>query len=292
VSRLLQRWNEWLYAPSNGVRIAAVRILLALYLLWYFAGYASHVEVSFSNHGVYVPYGVPDYAPSPAVAWALYLLTLAACGALLIGWRTALVAPLLLASFGAAYFLQIGVKQSSFDRLIAIDLLVLCFADSGRVLGLDARRQGPRPIVWPERMLQLQTVLLYLGPGLWKLLTPAWHDGMLLYSNMQGMWATPIAFALVRTHASVTTWSAFSWLVIAFELSLGPLLIIRRTRPLALALGVSFHALNCVVLVVPEFMIGVVAYPVFIQPSTLARWATALVAFRPAGPRSEPTPSA
>lgn len=291
MSRLVQHWNAWLYAPSSGLRIAAVRILLALYLLWYFGGYASHVEISFSNHGVYVPYGVADYAPSPAIAWALYLLTLAACGALLIGWRTAVVVPLLLALFGAAYFLQIGVKQSSFDRLIAIDLLVLCFADSGRVLGLDARRQGPRPIVWPERMLQLQTVLLYLGPGLWKLLTPAWHTGMLLYSNMQGMWATPIAFALVRTHTSITTWSAFSWTVIAFELALGPLLLIRRTRPFALALGALFHTLNCVVLVVPEFMIGVVAYPVFIEPKTLARWARALGAFLPAGTRSEPTPS-
>ena len=285
MSRLLERWNRWLYAPSSGHRVAAVRILLGAYLLAYFGGYASHVELSFSNHGVYVPYRVPDYAPSPAVAWALYLLALALCFALLLGYRARLAAPALLLLFGAAYFLQIGVKQSSFDRLIAIDLLVLCFADSGRVLGLDARRAGAQPLVWPERMLQLQTVLLYFGPGVWKLLTPAWHSGMLLYSNMQGMWATPIAFAIVRTHQSIVTWTAFSWAIIAFELSLGPLLIIRPTRPFALALGAAFHALNCVVLVVPEFMIGVVAYPVFIEPATLARWAERCAAFLPVGTR-------
>ena len=272
MSTLIERWNRWLYAPCSGQRVALVRILLSAYLLAYFGAFAGHVELSFSDQGVYLPYRVPDYAPGPASAWAIYLLTLLACALLLVGYRTRLVAPLLLALFGYAYFLQIGVKESSFDRLIAIDLLVLCFADSGRVLGLDARQPGPVPIVWSERMLALQTVLLYFGPGLWKLLTPAWHGGELLYSNLQGMWSTPLAFEIARGGFSATTWQAFSWSIIAFELLLGPLLLIRRTRPYALVLGALFHALNCVVLVVPEFLISLVAYPVFIEEATLARW--------------------
>lgn len=269
---LIERWNRWLYAPSDGVRVALVRMLLAVYLLAYFGSFAGHVELSFSNQGVYVPYRVPDYAPGPALAWAIYSATLLACALLLVGYRTRLVAPLLLALFGYAYFLQIGVKESSFDRVIAIFLLVLCCADSGRVLGLDARRPGPAPTVWPERMLALQTVLTYFGPGLWKLLTPDWHDGALLHSNFQGMWATPLAFSLARSELSSAAWTAFSWFVIAFELLLGPLLLLRRTRPYALALGALFHALNCVLLVVPEFLITLVAYPVLIERVTLARW--------------------
>jgi hypothetical protein len=115
-------------------------------------------------------------------------------------------------------------------------------------------------------------VLLYFGPGLWKLLTPAWHDGALLYSNLQGMWATPLAFRIVRAGFSQGTWAAFSWSIIVFELMLGPLLLMRRTRPYALVFGAFFHVLNCVVLVVPEFLISLVAYPVFIAPATLERW--------------------
>jgi vitamin K-dependent gamma-carboxylase len=271
-----RRWNRWLYAPSCGLRIAIVRMLLAAYLLVYFGQHAGHVELLFSNQGVYTPYGVPDYAPGPAAAWAIYLALLLCCALLLLGWRTRVIAPLLLLLFGYHYFLQLAVKESSFDRLIAIDLLVLCFADSGRALGLDARRPGPAPIAWPERMLQLQTVLLYFGPGLWKLLTPAWHDGLLLYSNLQGMWATPLAFRIVRGGFSTTTWAAFSWSIIAFELLLGPLLVLRKTRPYALLLGALFHLLNCVVLVVPEFLICLVAYPVFIAPEALARWTARL----------------
>lgn len=269
---LAERWNRWLYTPSSGLRIAVVRMLLGAYLLVYFGSFAADVELLFSSHGVYVPYLVPDYAPPPPLAWALYGLTLALCASLLVGYRTRVVAPLLLALFAHAYFLQIAVKESSFDRVIAIELLVMCFADSGRVLGLDARRPGAAPTVWPERMLQLQTVLLYFGPGVWKLLTPAWHDGALLHSNLQGMWATPIAFSLVRSGFSPAVWTAFSWAIIAFELLQGPLLLVRRTRPAALVLGALFHALNCVVLVVPEFLVALVAYPVFIEPRTLERW--------------------
>lgn len=276
MNRWLQHWNRWLYAPSSGQRIAVVRILLSAYLLFYFGTFAGHVELSFSNLGVYTPYGLPDYAPGPMAAWAIYLLTMLACLLLLVGYRTRVVAPLLLVLFGHAYFLQLGVKESTFDRLIAIDLLVLCCADSGRAFGLDANRPGPQPVVWPERMLALQTVLLYLGPGLWKLLVPAWHDGVLLYSNLHGMWATPLSFRIVRSGLSSGTWAAFSWSIIAFELLLGPLLVLRRTRPYALVLGALFHALNCVVLVVPEFLISLVAYPVFIAPATLERWSARL----------------
>jgi vitamin K-dependent gamma-carboxylase len=276
VTGLLERWNLWLYAPSSGQRIGVVRILLATYLLCYLGTFAGHVELSFSKLGVYTPYGAPDYAPGPAVAWAIYLLTMLACVLLLIGYRTRIVAPLLFLLFGYAYFLQLGVKESSFDRLIAIDLLVLSCADSGRAFGLDARRPGPTPLVWPERMLQLQTVLTYFGPGLWKLLVPAWHDGVLLYSNLHGMWATPLAFRIVRAGFSPETWAAFSWCIIAFELLLGPLFLLRKTRRYALVLGTSFHVLNCVVLVVPEFLISLAAYPVFVAPATLQRWAERL----------------
>jgi uncharacterized membrane protein YphA (DoxX/SURF4 family) len=288
VSKLLDRWNSWLYAPSSGQRIALVRILLSAYLLCYFGTFAGHVELSFSNLGVYTPYGAPDYAPGPVGAWAIYLLTMLACVLLLIGYRTRIIAPLLLVLFGYAYFLQLGVKESSFDRLIAIDLLVLSCADSGRAFGLDAGRPGRTPVVWPERMLQLQTVLTYFGPGLWKLLVPAWHDGVLLYSNLHGMWATPLAFRIVRSGFSLETWAAFSRCIIAFELLLGVLFVVRKTRPYALVLGTLFHVLNCVVLVVPEFLISLAAYPVFVAPATLqrltARARAAFIARSPAPP--------
>jgi hypothetical protein len=274
LSRIVSAWNGFFFAPSSGHRVAAVRILVGLYVLAYFGPQLSEAALSYSNQGVYSPYLVPDYAPSPAVAYALVAMLLLLASCLVLGYRTRVCAPLLLALFGHHYFLGLGEKQSAFDRLLAIDLLILCFADSGRVFGLDARRPGPPRVAWPERMLALQTVWLYLGPGIWKLFTPAWHSGVLLESNMQGMFATPLAFAIVRMGFSRTTWALMSWTVIVFELAMTPLLIARRTRTFALLLGVGFHLLNCFVLVIPEFLLSLATYPVFLDEAFLARQVT------------------
>jgi len=276
MSALGALWNRTFFAPSSGHRLAYVRVLLGIYMFVYFGAQLPHAALSYSNQGVYIPYLVPDYAPAPLVAQALVLLVVLASVALALGYRTRVVAPLLLLLFAYHYFLGLGEKQSAFDRLLAIDLLVLCFADSGRVLGLDARRGGAALIVWPERMLALQTLWLYLGPGLWKLCTPGWRTGVLLESNLQGMFATKLAFRLVQLDLSRTSWAVLSWSVIAFELAMVPLLLTRRTRPLALAMGLVFHGLNCVVLVIPEFLLSVATYPVFIEPRTLAALAERL----------------
>ena len=289
MSRLSAAWNDFFFAPSRGHRIATVRVLLGLYVLVYFGVQLPDAALSYSREGVYSPYLVPDYAPTAGVAYALVVAVLVAALALIVGYRTRVFAPLLLALFAYHYFLGLGEKQSAFDRLLAIDLALLCLADSGRVLGLDARRPGPEPIVWPERMLALQTLFLYLGPGLWKVFTPGWRSGVLLESNLQGMFATPLAFRIVRLELSDTTWMALSWSVIAFELAMVPLLIARRTRMLALVLGTGFHLLNCVLLVVPEFLLSLAAYPVFVSEATLER-ATARVR-KWLGRRAPPAPS-
>lgn len=271
--RLAIAWDELFFAPTSGHRVAAVRVLVGLYVLVYFGVQLPDAALSYSREGVYSPYLVPDYAPSAPVAYALVGLLLAAALALTLGYRTRVFAPLLLALFAYHYFLGLGEKQSAFDRLLAIDLLVLCFADSGRTFGLDANRPGGPPIAWPERMLALQTLFLYLGPGLWKLFTPGWHTGVLLESNLQSMFATPLAFELVRLELSSSTWAVMSWSVIAFELAMVPLLVVRRTRALALVMGTVFHALNCIVLVIPEFLLSLAAYPVFVHERTLERLA-------------------
>jgi hypothetical protein len=272
VTRVAAAWNRFFFAPASGERIAAFRILFALYLLAYFGAMLPHVPLLFSNHGVYVPYLVPDYAPAPALAWPLFLAMPACALLLLAGYRTELAARALLPLFLYHYFLQLAMKQSSFERLIAIYLAVLCFADSGRTWGLDARR-APRAAqtVWAERLIAAQSIFLYAGSGLWKLLNPSWHDGALLRSNMQSMWATPLGFALVRLDFSERTWTLLSWSIIALELALALLLLVRRTRPLGIVLGIAFHLGNCFVLVIPEFLVSVTPYPVFVEPRTLGR---------------------
>jgi hypothetical protein len=273
MTRLAAAWNRFFFAPASGERIAAFRVLFALYLLAYFGAMLPHVALLFSNQGVYVPYLVPDYAPPPALAWPTFAMMPVCALLLLVGYRTELAARALLLLFLYHYFLQLAVKQSSFDRLIVIYLAVLCFADSGRTWGLDARRApAAAQTAWAERLVAAQSIFLYAGSGLWKLLNPSWHSGALLRSNLVGMWATPLGFELVRLGFSERTWTLFSWAIIALELVLGVLLLVRRTRPLGIVLGTLFHLGNCFVLVIPEFLVAVTPYPVFVEPRTLARF--------------------
>ena len=268
---LARAYDAFWLAESSGLRMAFFRIAFALYMLGYLGVLAPHVSVMFSDEGVYAPYLVPDLAPSPAVAHALFGAMLLLCCGLLAGYRTELCAAALLALYLHHYFLQLAVKQSSFERLIIIYLAVLMFAGAGQRLGLDGLRARAPRVAWAERLIAAQSIFLYTGSGLWKAVNPAWHGGALLQSTFQGMWATPLGFAIARAELPAAAWTGLSLGVIALELSLGPLLFFRRTRPLGIALALGFHLSNWVLLFIPEFMVCVAALLVFAEEATLER---------------------
>lgn len=276
VLELARRYDAFWMAEGSGLRLGCFRIAFALYLLVYLGMLAPHVTVLFSSEGVYSPYLVPDLAPSPAVAVLLFGAMLGLCASVLVGYRTELCAALLLLLYLHHYFLQLAVKQSSFERLIIVYLAILALAGSGQRLGFDGARAPAPRLVWAERLIAAQSMFLYSGSGLWKLLNPAWHTGALLESTFQGMWATPLAFTIARAGLPDAAWTAASWSVIALELSLGPLLLWRKTRMLAVALAVAFHLGNWLLLFIPEFLVCLTALVVFVDDRTLKR-------LRPAG---------
>lgn len=282
IAKLVRGYDAFWMSEGSGLSLGVFRIGFALYMLVYLGVLAPHVTVLFSDHGVYTPYLVPDLAPPPAVAWLLFGAMLALCGSLLLGYRSELSAALLLVLYLHHYFLQLAVKQSSFERLIILYLAILALAGSGQRLGLDGvRAPGPR-VVWAARLIAAQSMFLYSGSGLWKLLNPAWQSGAVLESAFQGMWATPLAFQIARAGLPDAAWTALAWSVVALELSLGPLLAWRRTRMLAVVLATLFHAGNWVLLFIPEFLLCVVALAVFIDDAKLERALSVLRRSRPA----------
>jgi hypothetical protein len=271
LTRLARAYDAFWLAEGGGLCLGCFRIAFGLYLLASLAVLAPHVVVLFSNEGVQAPYLVPSFAPSPLVAWLLFGAMMLLSGCILIGYRTELSALLLLALYLHHYLLQFAVKQSSFERLTILYLAILTLAGAGQRVGLDGLRTNAPRLVWAERLIAAQSVFLYTGSGLWKLLNPAWHSGALLESTFQGMWATPLAFAVARAELPSAAWTAGSWLVIALELSLGPLLLIRRTRLVAVLLAALFHLGNWVLLFIPEFLVCVCALVVFIDEGALQR---------------------
>lgn len=85
------------------------------------------------------------------------------------------------------------------------------------------------------------------------------------------MWATPLAFSIVRVGFSEATWTLASRCVIASELLLGVLLFFRRTRLLGIALGCAFHLANSVILSIPEFLVCLAPYTLFVPENYLVR---------------------
>jgi Vitamin K-dependent gamma-carboxylase len=269
------RWNALWFAPASPYPLAAFRILLGAYLVAYFATMLPHVTVLFSSHGVRAPWLVPDYAPPPLLAWSLYLLLCGAAFALLLGWRMAVTAPVLLGLYLHHYFLALAVKHSAFERLIVVYLLALWLGGSDRVWACSSRPAHPelKPTVpsFGARLLRFQTIVLYLGAGLWKAANAGWQSGVVLASTLQSMWATPLAFWWVRQGITPEGWATLSRLVIGGEILLAVLLWIPRTRYVGIALGVLFHVGNSVILSIPEFLVCIAPYVVFMPEAHVER---------------------
>lgn len=275
MSRFTAAWDRWWFADADPRPIAAFRVLVGVYLLVYLGVMIPHVPSLFSSGGVYVPYAFGDYAPPPVVAILIFAGTYGLALALTVGYRTRIVAPLLLSGMLYHYFLALAVKHSAYDRLLLVYLTVLCFAEAGRVWSLDARgRRGPAcPVpVWAERVLRFQMIALYFGAGLWKLIHPAWRSGAFLQLEMQGLWATPVGFWLASHELGPLFWAVASWAIIGFELFVGGFLLQPKTRGPAVLLLVLFHLANVVILFVPEFLLCLAGLVLFVPPERLCRF--------------------
>ncbi len=260
-----ERWEEFWFPPRAPHRVAGFRILLGLSLVGYFGAMAPHVTLLFSSNGVYVPFLVPDYAPAPAVARILFGITMSLALAVAVGFRVRITVPLLLAGFLYHYFLGMAVSYTTFDRLIVIYLLVLTFAESGRVWAVNSvESSAAHPACgWGERVLTMQAFMLYFGSGLWKAANPLWHDGRLFESLHQSMWATPVAFWIAGLDLGPQFWTLLAWTVIAFELLVGLGFLFRRSQWWAMLAAASFHLGNAAILAIPEFLVCVSIAPIF-----------------------------
>ena len=274
LARAANGWSRFWFAPASPYPAAAFRILLGLFLIPYMLRYAPDVDGLFSNQGVYLKYFVPYDAPPPAVAWLLFAALLAVTACVIAGYRAAWTAPAMALLYLHHYFLQIAVCDTSFERLLMFFLVTLCFARSNRVWSLDARagRAGAAPAdAWVGRIVRFQMIIFYFGCGLWKVFNPAWEDGLLLRNGYLGMWSTPMSAALAWTDLSPQTWYVLTRVVAWMEIVLAGLLLVRRTRPLGMVLGLLFHLHNSVILFLPEFMVAVVPYVYFFVPETIRR---------------------
>ncbi len=278
LSALGDRWHAWWFGDADPYRLAAFRVLFGAYLFCYFVELLPHVDLTFSTRGVYVPYLIPDLAMPPLLATLVYLAFLGSIAAFTVGYRTRLATPLVFTGYLYFYFLNLAVKNTSYDRLNLIFLLVLCLAPADGAWSVSRPRpeRGAAARGWAVRLIGLQVALLYFGAGLWKLTAPPWHDPEMLRMTLAGTWGTPLGIAAA---GAIPLWlfGVLNWSVIGLELAMPLLLVVRRTRTAAFAAGFAFHLANWIFLGLPEFMNVVTTYVVFADPRAVRAWGDRLL---------------
>jgi vitamin K-dependent gamma-carboxylase len=220
-----------------------------------------------------------------AVFGALAVLAaLIAAGAL---YRVAM--PLFFLGFTYVFLLERANYLNHF-YLIALLSFVMIFLPANRALSVDARlrpslRAGTVP-AWTLWLARFQIALPYLFGGVAKLNA----DWLLRAEPMQTWLAARKSMAVVGPLLG-EPWlpHAMSWAGCLFDLAIVPMLLARRTRPVALALAVAFHLTNATIFsigIFPWFMLATLA--IFFPPESLrpARWLRDTASAPLPGPRA------
>ncbi len=214
--------------------------------------------------------------PGDGMIWLFHFMgALAVCIILGIGFRV--VMPLFFLAFSYMYLIDKTWYLNHF-YLIALVSFIMIFLPLNRALALDAlmrpRLRALTASAWTLWLLRAQVGLVYFFGGIAKL------NGDWLQAEPMRPWLSR------RTdYPLIGQWFTEEWMVYAMsygglllDLLIVPFLLWRRTRWLALTVGILFHLMNYRLFnigVFPWFMIG--ATLLFLEPDRFrafipARW--------------------
>ncbi|MEM7810311.1 MAG: HTTM domain-containing protein [Planctomycetota bacterium] len=236
--------------------LAAVRIAVPLVLFGDMTRRWPHVRELFSADGatapLYINYGFPSPVPEfpGAVAVALFTLFLATLLTTAAGWMTRLSASIAFAL--SVYFglLDMIGTLSKFTVIATHALLLLSVSESGAVWSVDAWRRGTPPrasAAWPRRLMQLLIGIVYFAAAMTKIQTPEFFSGeQMMYWTLTHLnqWH-PLGDELAM-HPTVLVLSAY--ITVVWEAVFLFTAWRGLGRKVMLGLGITFHAMNCLVL--------------------------------------------
>ncbi len=285
----LNRWH-WFLAPIPAERMAALRISAAVVALLdigiaclpQFAAY-------FSEGGLGGPGAYPSRFRTGHHYWSLLRMLPAAWGpaALMTLWTCAAVALLVglrpLASGFVCWACAVSFWNinpglcNGGDQIRNAPFLGVAVGRSGAVWGVESVRAkcDSQPVFvpgWPMKVMLVQLVCMYVFSGVYKLLSPGWQTGYVMYFvNHDLEWClTPN----LSPYLPVFVHRLSSWVAVAWELAFPLLIAFRRTRAFALWLGVVFHVLTFVTLEVGHFALYSLAFYAMFVP--WEKWRRAL----------------
>jgi hypothetical protein len=280
---VLDRWDHFWFEPIPTHIYALLRIVLGfvgclmvigladLPTMWYLDGFVPIGTGGLGIKAFLVSHGLGDVAGT-----VLYVCTLLAFVGMTVGFQSGLSVALAFITS----LIQVSwnyLPLSAADAALKAMLFCLIWADCGSVWSADAwiasRRSGVSAsdstyAIAPLRLFRFQIALIYLNAGLWKLLNPYWSDGSavhyVLESNVYRRfpYELPVSFdALVP----LLTYGTLFW-----ELAFAPLVLFKRTRPVALAAGVLLHlGMLLTIEIGPFHVVMLASYLAFLDPRTV-----------------------
>jgi hypothetical protein len=281
-------------------RIAVGLVMLleavSLFLPSESSGGKSHLEVYYAGsevtfHLPYAGFGWLPLLPSPWIQGVGVLLGLGAIG-MGLGFRYRASALLTFLAWGYLYVVEsTRTYWMSYYYLELLVLFLMPFLPAAARFSLDASKTVRAGTVlipfWPLWLLRAQLVITYFYAGVAKLNTDWMVDGYPVRIFLEKPWVTArLKFLLPYDWAGmIERWvhsSALalgvSWIGAVFDLSIGLLLLVRRTRFLAIVLMGIFHGINHFILfndIVWFPLLGLTTALIFLEPdwpSRVFRW--------------------
>jgi hypothetical protein len=276
----LARW-AWLTAPVPAERLAAFRIAVAAVVLCdILLGYLPHFAVVFSPDALggrelyqsrfregHFFWSVLRWLPESWGPAAVFGVWIGSAVALLVGWRPLVSGLVVWACTVSVWNINHGLANGG-DRLRHTLLLAAAVGCSGAVWGVSSARRGGAggPVFvpgWPARVVFVQLAAVYFFSGAYKVATPAWQSGYVMYFVAHDLaWSVAPAWSGL---APAWAYQLSSWATLVWELGFPVLGVMKGTRTATLWVGFVFHALTLATLEVGAFALyGMAAYALFV----------------------------
>jgi hypothetical protein len=310
--RLKDSWNEFFFKPQSPSPVCLFRILYGLiviadllmlrpeWLMWY----GPHAFTTLAT--TYKIFRGPSMSlfeilPQTDLAVMIFFWVFLACAVMLtIGYMTRFTAVAVYLCLGSIHARN-GFILNSGDTLMLVTGFFLMFAPSGAVLSVDhwlrvrhgkADAEPPLCSPWAQRMLQIQTAVVYFATFYWKTLGILWMNGTAVYYALR--LEDFHRFPLPPLH-NMFLIKSLTWSTLAIEFALGVLIWFKELRYPVLLAGVCLHLGIEYAMNIPLFEWMIVAtYVNFIEPEDLTRawnwvhgrytkWATKLASLSAVG---------
>lgn len=272
---LLARVEQALFDPVDIAPLVAWRVLFGLLMMVeaigsILTGWVKEVYVAPKFHFPYI--GFEWVQPIPGYSMYVHYVLLAVFGALAaLGLFHRAASALLAIGWIYAFLLEKTSYQNHY-YLMALLALLMAWVPAHRAASLDAWRrpelQSSVACAWTLDVFRVLVALVYFYAGIAKL-NADWLSLLPIEQWLKEKADYPVVGRLFALHGVAI---AFAYGGLLLDLTVGPLLLWRRTRLLALGVTIVFHLLNLVTFRIGIFPFLAISLGVlFLPPSWVNR---------------------